>query len=150
MIPHKFFLIPNTIDKKLLDGFYPSEDDKAGDNQYVIESFIIDDDFMDYIIDSLGENELNDVPCLNPNMNCRKMDGYSRAGNSLFIEESAEKLIKTFKSWREFLQDKPDEFTSEDGFDEFNKKEIMDNLEKAIDCSKKLLTNKFYIYHSGI
>lgn len=151
MIPHKFFLIPNTIDKKLLDAFYPSEDDRDSYNQYVIESFIIDDDFIDYIIYSLGENELNNVPCLNPNMNGQpKMDGYSRAGNSLFIEESAENLLKTFKSWKEFLQDKPDEFTSEDGFDDFNKKEIMDNLEKAIDCSKKLLTNKFYIYHSGI
>ena len=151
MIPHKFYLIPNTIDKKLLDAFYPSEDYNDRYNQYVIESFIIDDDFLDYLYEILGENELDDVPCLNPsNKKFPKIDGYSRSGDSLFVEESAEKLIKTFKSWKEFLQDKPDEFTSEDGFDVFIKKEIMDNLEKAIDCSKKLLTNKFYIFHSGI
>ncbi|MFJ8260404.1 hypothetical protein ACIQ4I_00380 [Rummeliibacillus sp. NPDC094406] len=151
MIPHNFYLIPNNVDMKLLYAFYPSEDESDGYNQYVIESFIIDDDFIDYIIDGLGENELNDVPCLNPSMkSLPKMDGYSRCGDSLFVEESAEKLIKTFISWKEFLQDKPDEFTSDDGFDEFNKNEILDNLEKAIDCSKKLLTNKFYIFHSGI
>ncbi|MBO2537008.1 hypothetical protein [Rummeliibacillus suwonensis] len=156
MIPHKFYLIPNNVDKKILKGFFPSEDERDGYNskQYVIESFIIDDDFIDYIHEHLGENELDDVPCINPSKSSLpKMDGYSRCGDSLFDEESAEKLIKTFLSWKELIKDKTDEFTyAENGFDDepFNKKEIMDNLEKAIDCSKKLLSKKYYIYHIGI
>ncbi|WP_312755862.1 hypothetical protein [Rummeliibacillus suwonensis] len=149
MIPHKFFLILNTIDKKLVNAFYPSEDDRDSYNQYVIESFIIDDDFIDYIYENLGENELDDVPCINPSKSSfPKMNGYSRCGDSLFIDESAEKLIKTFSLWKELIEDKPDEFTFNDEF--FNRREIMNNLEKAIDCSKKLLTKKYYIYHMGI
>ncbi|MEH7514509.1 hypothetical protein V7146_17485 [Gottfriedia acidiceleris] len=150
-LEHEFYLIPDTVNVNQIW--------KLRKNNNEIESVRIHDDIIQYIMDSL-----NWIPSKNPstsgNLNRKGLNYY---GVTLFEQQSSEKIIAIFTSWKNLFRNGPKVLKlrgnfvygedDEDGKYEkliINRDELINKIEKMITMAEKLSKGNFYLYHLGI
>ncbi|MDF2790626.1 MAG: hypothetical protein K0S80_3727 [Neobacillus sp.] len=152
-LEHEFYLIPNTIDVK---DFWVHKENNNG----VIDSVVIHDDLILYIVDSLEW-----IPSKNPALRGAPNGwGLNYHGVTLFDKDSCPTLESVFSSWRDSFKNAPTtlELTGEFVYDEndeklgeyekliFNRDEVIKLFEKIISMSVQLAEGNCYLYHCGI
>ncbi|MBL3644636.1 hypothetical protein JMN23_19950 [Bacillus sp. RHFB] len=150
---HEFYLISKTTDIK--DVWMYRER-----NNSVIDSIVIHDDLIQYIMDSLEW-----IPSKNPSLHGPPSGrGINYHGVTLFDNHSSETLISIFSSWKSLIKNAPDKFelTGEFVYGEadnqegdykklvFNRDEVITQFEKIILMGEALAKGEFYLYHCGI
>ncbi|MFJ7994838.1 hypothetical protein ACIQY5_22210 [Peribacillus frigoritolerans] len=152
-LDHEFYLISKTTDIK---NFWMYRER----NNSVIDSVVIQDDLIQYIIDSLEW-----IPSKNPSLQGTPSGhGINYHGVTLFDNHSSETLISIFSSWKSLIKNAPDKFelTGEFVYGDadnqegdykklvFNRDEVITQFEKIILMSEALTKGEFYLYHCGI
>ncbi|WP_330502631.1 hypothetical protein V2I71_12445 [Peribacillus frigoritolerans] len=98
-LDHEFYLISKSTDIK---EFWMHREK----NNSVIDSVVIQDDMVQYIMDSLEW-----IPSKNPSLNGNPIDrGINYHGVTLFDKRSSETLISIFSSWKSLIKHAPDQF----------------------------------------
>lgn len=122
----------------------------------IIDEFVIDDYFIDYVDDQIGyeNNKIYKVPAFSPANEAKKTDtpntlGIDIAGMTLFTYHSSQLLVETFEQWKVIAEKLPPKYNYED-IRTFDRNEIVMNLNKAIEISKKLNGGNYFLYHIGI
>jgi hypothetical protein len=146
-LEHKFYLIPDTTE---LTDFYINK-------KNIIDSVVINDDVILYILDSLYW-----IPSKNPSSRNQIVGkGLNYYGLTLFDKQSSEALIGVFSAWKSLFKNAPEvieltgEFVFSDGEEgEYekimvNRGELIMQLDKIISMSR-LLADGNYLYHCGI
>ena len=147
-LAHKFYLVPDTTE---LTDFYI-------DKKNIIDSVVINDDIILYILDSLYW-----IPSKNPSSrNQIKGKGLNYYGLTLFDKQSSEALIGVFSAWKSLFNNAPEvieltgNFVFSDGEEgEYekimvNRGELIMQLDKIISMSRLLADGNYYLYHCGI
>ncbi len=152
-LEHEFYLVPHTVD---IRHFWMERKNHPS----VIDSVVIPDDFILYIIDTL-----NWVPSKNPASRATAPGkGLNYYGVTLFDAESAPALKGICTAWRDLFQYAPKmieltgDFVMADGTEQeghyeklvFNREEIIHCLDKMIAYSNRLVEGDLYVYHCGI
>lgn len=147
-LEHKFYLIPDTTE---LTDFYINK-------KNIIDSVVINDDVILYILDSLYW-----IPSKNPSSRNQIIGkGLNYYGLTLFDKQSSEALIGVFSAWKSLFKNAPEvieltgEFVFSDGEEgEYekimvNRGELIMQLDKIISMSRLLADGNYYLYHCGI
>ncbi|MGG2018476.1 hypothetical protein [Bacillus sp. S10(2024)] len=152
-LEHEFFLIKKNIDMKYIWKLNKNELD-------FIDMVTIHDDFIVYINDSLKW-----IPSINPiNPNFPRQFGINYYELTLFDKKSALIFKNILTSWENLIRNAPDKIYltgqyewNENNKDEgeykelqFNKQDLIIQLEKIITFTQKLETGEYYILHRGI
>ncbi|MFJ9384119.1 hypothetical protein ACIROD_10320 [Peribacillus sp. NPDC101481] len=152
-LDHEFYLISKTTGIK---DFWMYRER----NSSVIDSIVIHDDLIQYIMDSLEW-----IPSKNPSLQATPSGrGINYHGETLFDNHSSETLISIFSSWKSLIKNAPDKFELTGKFvygeadnqegdykkSVFNRDEVITKFEKMILMSEALAKGEFYLYHCGI
>jgi len=123
----------------------------------IIDSFVIDDDFIYFVNDKLGQsnNTMYRVPSIIPFEETENTEepngtGFALTGTSAFTFHSSDLLVETFEQWKTIAEKIPEEIYHYDEVTIFNRSDILMNLNKAIELSKKLKHKEYHLYHYGI
>ena len=152
-LEHEFYLISKTTD---INDFWMYRER----NNSFIDSVVIHDDLIQYIMDSLEW-----IPSKNPSLlGTPNGRGINYHGVTLFDKQSSETLISIFASWKSLFKNAPVKFelTGEFVYGEadnqegdyeklvFNRDEVISQFEKIISMSETLAKGEFYLYHCGV
>jgi hypothetical protein len=147
-LEHKFYLITDTTE---LTDFYLSKKD-------IIDSVVLNDDVILYILDSLYW-----IPSKNPSSSNQIIGkGLNYYGLTLFDIQSSEALVGVFSAWKSLFKNAPEviELTGDYVFYDgeegeykkilVNREELIMQLNKIISMSRLLAEGNYYLYHCGI
>lgn len=147
-LEHEFYLIPDTTE---LTDFYLSK-------KNILDSVVINDDVILYILDSLYW-----IPSKNPSSRNQIIGkGLNYYGLTLFEKQSSEALVGVFSAWKSLFKNAPEaiELTgnfvfsdSEEGKYEkiiVDREELITQLNKILSMSRLLAEGNYYLYHCGI
>ena len=140
-LEHEFYLIPATVDMK---NFWMDREN----NENIIESVMMHDDLIQYILDSLKE-----VPSRNPaSRKVVEQYGFNYHGVTLFDHQSSNKLQSVLSAWREVFKNNSPlmELTIEEENLTVDRDKTIASLEKLMSMTLELDDKKHYIYHCGI
>jgi hypothetical protein len=152
-LEHEFYLISGSSD---VENFWRQRSD--ADN--VINSVIIDDDVIQYILDTLDW-----IPSRNPALKGNPIGrGINYHGVTLFDAKSSDSLKAIFTAWRDLFANAPTqmeltgEFMIENGLESVGRYEtlvldrdrVIQAFEQIIAMSERLGEGDMYLYHCGI
>ncbi|WP_285767393.1 hypothetical protein [Peribacillus sp. SI8-4] len=148
---HEFYLIARTTDTK---DFWMYKESGNG----VMDSAVIDDDLILYIMDSLEW-----IPSQNPAKRGNPSGrGINYHGVTLFDRQASKTLMGIFMSWKNLFKNAPASFVlpgayvygdkQEGNYEKlvFSRDEVIAQLDKMISMSEALAKGECYLYHCGI
>ncbi|HWI46853.1 MAG TPA: hypothetical protein VNU45_01345 [Rummeliibacillus sp.] len=122
-----------------------------------VNNFEIHDEFISYVDEQVGEpnNKLLKVPSFMPIEEIEQSErpketGLDFFGTTAFNYYSSDLLVETFEQWKIIAEKLPSEVFSFHDIVEFNRKDILMNLTKAIELSKMINNKNYRLYHYGI